>query len=308
VENCVLTILDLQHHLFTLTFDGKLHIAPIEEIKGGIHNVLDIGTGTGIWAMDFGMKFFHFKIEKSLTVKCGSRELPICQRSWHRSKPHTISIVGATLFLTSSYSLILSSSYPLLLTRLTSPTSVPPNCSFEVDDAEDPWVFPQKFDYIHGRALMSCFKNHKTVWENAFKALRPGGILELQDVQMPLQYVDSSGEGTAVKLWNERFMAGALALGRDFKKVAKYKAVLQEVGFVNVVEKLYVWPMGTWARGKTMKTLGAWFREDSLSGLHGGSSVILTRGCGMSPEEVEVFLVDVRNEMKSNKIHAYVQV
>jgi hypothetical protein len=46
--------------LFTLTFDGKLHIAPIEEMKGGIHNVLDIGTGTGIWAIDFGTTpLFH---------------------------------------------------------------------------------------------------------------------------------------------------------------------------------------------------------------------------------------------------------
>jgi trans-aconitate methyltransferase len=196
----------------------------------------------------------------------------------------------------------------LLLICLTSPISIPPNCSFEVDDAEDPWVFPQKFDYIHGRALMSCFKNHKTVWENAFKALRPGGILELQDVQMPLQYIDSSGEGTAVKLWNERFMAGALALGRDFTKVAKYKAVLKEVGFVDVVEKLYVWPMGTWAKGKTMKTLGAWVREDSLSGLDSASSIILTRGCGMTPGEVESFLLDVKREMKSNAIHGYAPV
>jgi hypothetical protein len=52
----VLIITDLQHHLFTLTFDGKLHIAPIEELKGGLHNVLDIGTGTGIWAIDFGTR------------------------------------------------------------------------------------------------------------------------------------------------------------------------------------------------------------------------------------------------------------
>ena len=51
-----LSLLDLQHHLFTLTFGGKLNIAPIEEIKGGIRNVLDIGTGTGIWAIDFGAK------------------------------------------------------------------------------------------------------------------------------------------------------------------------------------------------------------------------------------------------------------
>lgn len=47
-------LLDLQHHLMLLILDGKLHVAPIENIKGGLHNVLDIATGTGIWAIDFG--------------------------------------------------------------------------------------------------------------------------------------------------------------------------------------------------------------------------------------------------------------
>jgi SAM-dependent methyltransferase len=44
--------LDLQHHLFYLTFDGKLFTAPIPKEKL-LHRVLDIGTGTGIWAIDF---------------------------------------------------------------------------------------------------------------------------------------------------------------------------------------------------------------------------------------------------------------
>lgn len=155
---------------------------------------------------------------------------------------------------------------------------------------------------------MSCFKNHKTVWENAFKALRPGGYLELQDVQMPMRYVDSSGEGTSLKLMNERFMAGALALGRDFTKVATYKKTLEEVGFVDVVEKLYVWPLGTWPKDKKMKVLGAWVREDSLAGLHAGSMAIMTRGLKMSVDDVERFLVDVTKDIKSNKIHAYTPV
>jgi hypothetical protein len=125
---------------------------------------------------------------------------------------------------------------------------------------------------------------------------------------MPLRYVDSTGEGTAVKLWNERFMAGGLALGRDFTKVAKYKEALQEVGFVDVVEKLYYWPLGTWARGKKMKTLGAWCREDCLAGLHSASALIFTRALKMTPDEVELHLMDVRKEMKSNRIHAYTPV
>jgi ubiquinone/menaquinone biosynthesis C-methylase UbiE len=42
---------DLQHHLFVMSLHGALHLAPIKE---GLHNVLDIATGTGIWAIEFG--------------------------------------------------------------------------------------------------------------------------------------------------------------------------------------------------------------------------------------------------------------
>ena len=44
--------LDLQHHLFALTFDGRLFTAPIPKDRT-LHRVLDVGTGTGIWAIDF---------------------------------------------------------------------------------------------------------------------------------------------------------------------------------------------------------------------------------------------------------------
>ncbi len=49
--------------------DGKLHLAPIEEMKGGLTNVLDIGTGTGIWAIEFGMK--SLLDITSLRLSCG---------------------------------------------------------------------------------------------------------------------------------------------------------------------------------------------------------------------------------------------
>lgn len=45
--------LDLQHHLFTLTFDGKLFTCDVDKGKKQIHRVLDAGCGTGIWAIDF---------------------------------------------------------------------------------------------------------------------------------------------------------------------------------------------------------------------------------------------------------------
>ncbi|KAF4635770.1 hypothetical protein G7Y89_g2322 [Cudoniella acicularis] len=39
---------DLAHHLWLLTLDNKLCLAPIENPQ----NILDVGTGTGIWAID----------------------------------------------------------------------------------------------------------------------------------------------------------------------------------------------------------------------------------------------------------------
>lgn len=44
--------LDLQNHVFLLTLEGKLYSAPIPE-EQILHRVLDAGTGTGIWAVDF---------------------------------------------------------------------------------------------------------------------------------------------------------------------------------------------------------------------------------------------------------------
>lgn len=44
--------LDFQHHEFQLIFNNRLFTAPIPPTKT-LHRVLDVGTGTGIWAIDF---------------------------------------------------------------------------------------------------------------------------------------------------------------------------------------------------------------------------------------------------------------
>ncbi|KIL85329.1 hypothetical protein FAVG1_11284 [Fusarium avenaceum] len=42
--------IDITHHYLTLLLDGKLTLAPLKE---DMEKVLDVGTGTGIWAIDF---------------------------------------------------------------------------------------------------------------------------------------------------------------------------------------------------------------------------------------------------------------
>ena len=50
----MLIALDLQHELYIRTMDGKLALCPKAE---GAKRVLDMGTGTGMWAMDYGEPF-----------------------------------------------------------------------------------------------------------------------------------------------------------------------------------------------------------------------------------------------------------
>ncbi len=103
-------------------------------------------------------------------------------------------------------------------------------------------------------------------------------------------------------------MQGIAAMGKDWSKVRKYKEYFHQVGFVDVVEEKYEWPLGTWAKGKREKMLGRWYKEDALNGLHAATVAVLTRGLKMSVEEVELLLVDVRNDFNSNKIHVYMPV
>ncbi|KAF4975218.1 hypothetical protein FDECE_18592 [Fusarium decemcellulare] len=46
--------MDLVHHIYSLILDGKLHLAPIGKDP---QRVLDLGTGTGIWAIDFADEY-----------------------------------------------------------------------------------------------------------------------------------------------------------------------------------------------------------------------------------------------------------
>jgi len=248
--------LDLQHHLFLLTLDGKLALAPIEEMPGGIHNVLDIGTGTGIWAIDFATNF------------------------------PSADVIGTDLS-------------PI------QPAFVPPNCRFEVDDAEDEWTFSQKFDYIHGRMLGSCFISHVKVFESAFQFLRPGGWLEMQDFGFPFRCVDDTMKGTAFERWLELVQVGCRKLGKDLGLAPSYHQYMRDIGFVDVQQKFVAWPIGSWPKDEKMKILGAWCKENILSGMQGNSIAILTRGLGMTSDEVEMLLAEARQDINSKKLHCY---
>lgn len=182
---------------------------------------------------------------------------------------------------------------------------MPPNCQFEIDDAEDDWTYNQTFDFIHGRALFSCFKDPAAVFQKAYNALAPGGYFEMQEIYFKPHSYDETIEGTALQSWNAQLVECAKMLGRDWYCTRNYKQWFEDVGFENVVERRFHWPINTWPKGKKNKQLGLWTLSNGLSGLNAISNAVLARSSGMSAEEIETLLVDVRQDLNNKRIHAY---
>ena len=244
--------LDLQHHLLLILLEGRLQLAPIDK---NLQNVLDVGTGTGIWAIEFANRF------------------------------PSASVIGSDLS-------------PI------QPEFVPPNCQFEIDDAEDEWTYSKEFNFIHMRGMMTCFTDPRSVLEKAYNQCAPGGYLEMQDGVFPMHCHDDTLEGTALDTWGKACLEAGAKIGRPWNHAPKYRQWMEDIGFEDVNEKIFEVATSTWPRGRKAKELGMWFQADMMDVL-GASKVLLTKVMGWAPETVDMLLVQARNDLKNRSIHAY---
>lgn len=248
--------MDLHYHSLRLALGNRHWITPISDFR----SILDIGTGTGIWAMDV------------------ADDNPSAQ------------VIGIDLS-------------PI------QPTAVPPNLEFQIMDADEPWEgFRERFDFAHTR-LMNGFsiKSWPFFYEQAFASLQPGGWVENQEFDVAFGCddgtlpADSACERWA-NLWNEGICKFGLT-GRCYPQVMKQQ--MEAVGFVNVTVKFFRMPIGAWPKDKMLRQSGLFNVIGLLDGLSGLSQRVFTRGLDWTIEEMEVLLMQVRNECKNRKIHTY---
>ncbi|KAH6854984.1 S-adenosyl-L-methionine-dependent methyltransferase [Chaetomium sp. MPI-CAGE-AT-0009] len=249
---------DMKHAMVKMLC-GQLYFAPIGEHP---HEVLDIGTGTGIWAIEMGDLF------------------------------PAANILGVDLS-------------PI------QPEWVPPNVRFMVDDVESPWLHPRNFfDYIHSRHTVMAIKDWPKLMRRSLEHLRPGGWFEMQEVyHFPLSASKTRPVPTdhpVAHYWS-LIDEGLGKLGINFHSAAdgRLAAMMRDVGFVNVTERVLQIPLGTWAKNKVLKTVGLYWRTILIDGIQAIALGPLTRGCGWSREQVELFLVDVRKGYHDNSLLAY---
>ncbi|KAK7438280.1 hypothetical protein Landi51_11738 [Colletotrichum acutatum] len=251
---------DVQHNLFVRTFRGRLGNAPPTDPGAKVGRVLDIGTGSGIWAIDFGEE--HPEAE----------------------------ILGVDL-------------------SAAQPDFVPPNVRFEIDDVEEPWIFSDRFDYIHSRMMTWSISNWKKLFKQCFDNLNPGGYLEANEGNIvPLSddgtLKDDSALMKSVRLWE----SAAEIFGRPFEDTRRLKDFMEEVGFEDVHILKYKWPTNTWPKDPHYKDLGAWSYEHVSLAWEGFLMAPLTRAHNWTREEALVHIMEARRDLSDRTIHAYFNV
>ena len=130
----------------------------------------------------------------------------------------------------------------------------------------------------------------------------------MQDMCFPARCDDASLTNTAFERWNKLILEGARKLGRPWSNPQLYKTWMQEIGFVDVTEKVFTWPISQWSRDQELIDLSRLVQKDFLDGLEGLSLTVLMRGLNWSREQVEVFLTRVRRDVMDTDIHGYFSV
>lgn len=188
-------------------------------------------------------------------------------------------------------------------------SSAPSNVEWVIEDAEDPWVYETPFDYIHGRALTTCFKSPLDIFKKAFAALRPGGYFEMQD-PMVQKAVDDSFRGTTLAELADYISTATAATGRLWTHVPQYPEYFREAGFVDIVEHDFRWPTNPhWPESEKEKVLGLWMQAQVQTGvLESATTRIFTKMLGWDKERLDAFLVKAKEDMKSKDIKAFTPV
>ncbi|KAF6831670.1 methyltransferase domain-containing protein [Colletotrichum musicola] len=243
--------------MWLLTLDDRLGVSPPCKEGSKVGRVLDVGTGTGIWALNFGDE--HPEAE----------------------------VLGNDL-------------------SAVEPCFVPPNVTFEVDDLEEEWTFSRPFDFIHSRVMSSSIDDWKLYLRRCYDNLTPGGYIELQEIDLFAKSDDDTlkPDSAMMKLCNLLYDA-SVKFGRPYMSIPTLKGLLEETGFVDVTMDVYKWPSNGWPKEPRYKELGLWQHENMMAGIEGFTIAPFTRALGWSPMEVQVFLAEVRKDMKDRSIHAY---
>jgi hypothetical protein len=188
------------------------------------------------------------------------------------------------------------------------PAWVPPNCKFEIDDAQMPWTWSvNHFDFVHIRNLHGSISDWPALYAQCFRHTKPGGLIEELEFDIATKS-DNVGPDHVYVQWNNLFAECGEKMGRTFKVAAQMKQQIIDAGFVDVVEKKWKVPIGGWSSDPKLKRIGLYtllFLDQSLEGF---ALYMLKEVMGWEYAEIQVLVAKMRQALRNWRLYPYYEM
>lgn len=258
--------LNEQHDIFTHFFDGQLYFAPVD--ADTCHQVLDIGTGTGIWPIELAEsnQLPHANItgidlsaiQPEMVPRNVTFEIQDC------ADPDWLREPGQTDYIHSRF----------MAGSITS------------------WKQLIRTSRHHLRPGTGWLELHE---------IHPTPLSD--DGSMPDDWKFMEWEKNIEHASKKR-----LNSPRSIRIAQHLQQWMEECGFVEVSQLVFKVPLGPWPRDKKWKKIGAEMCNNWASGLQGFTYKLFgEEGLGWSRNEIELELVDVRKSLAMKEVHSYVR-
>jgi hypothetical protein len=152
--------------------------------------------------------------------------------------------------------------------------------------------------------LVTCFQDPRQVLASAISFLEPGGYIEIQDAIFPPKYAEPPPEDALFIDWIATVMKTAATAGRPWTNVKYYAQWMREIGCIDVVERRFFLPAGTWPTDPRHKKLGGWHLLNYLAFVEGITPKSYAAQ-GWSDEEIKVLIAKVKAELRDGTVKIY---
>ena len=189
---------------------------------------------------------------------------------------------------------------------LTKPSVPPlPNLKTVQSNAEEDWPFNKGFSFIHGRMLTSAILDWPALLRRSWEYLEPGGWLELLDVYPPYRAAIPAADNRSTSaLINFGYVTdkGWAANGKDWSTTSKHVQRLQDLGFVNIREEKFKWPLGEWAETDVERRIGALTLQNFAGFFKTAALKIVLQDPDLDEREARKLTDDARDDLMGNSV------